>query len=202
MCVIYYRAKPPGGLTLPIRLLGTRLESPSEDPTPAQPSHAIGGDQSRHILCTVAILPAEDKQSLPVYLRLLTCMSATRFTRAARPLGRPLATFNTPYAAARQRFTTTSARRAAPGGGEGPRTASTWPFPAVFAAATAAGLLGWGASEIRHQGFPGAVLLDGTFAAPRYASMRGMEEVYIFLRYFLKMPMTDPVVLTGIVGFG
>ncbi|KAH6628556.1 hypothetical protein F5144DRAFT_313171 [Chaetomium tenue] len=104
-------------------------------------------------------------------------MSATRFTRAARPLGRSLATSSTPRAATRQRFTTTSTRRAAPGGnGEGPRTASTWPFPVVFAATAAAGLLGWGASEIRHQGFPGAVLLDGTFAAPPYASMRGMEQ--------------------------
>ncbi|KAH6855125.1 hypothetical protein B0I37DRAFT_303905 [Chaetomium sp. MPI-CAGE-AT-0009] len=103
-------------------------------------------------------------------------MSATRFTRAARPLGRPLATFNSPRAAARQRFTTTSARRAAPGNSQGPRVASTWPLPAVFAVATATGLLGWGASELRHQGFPGAVLLDGTFAAPRYASMRGMEQ--------------------------
>lgn len=103
-------------------------------------------------------------------------MSATRFTRAARPLGRSLATFNSPCASARQRFTTTSRRRAASGNGEGPRTASTWPLPVVFAATAAAGLLGWSASEIRHQGFPGAVHLDGTFATPRYASMRGMEE--------------------------
>ncbi|KAK3298327.1 uncharacterized protein B0H64DRAFT_72270 [Chaetomium fimeti] len=103
-------------------------------------------------------------------------MSATRFSRAARPLGRSLGTFNSPCPAARQRFTTTPARRAAPGSGRGPRAASTWPLPAVFGVATAAGLLGWGASEIRHQGFPGAVLLDGTFAAPRYASMRGMEQ--------------------------
>lgn len=171
--------QPLRRLTLPIRSFGTRLESRSEGPIPAQPSHAIGGDQSRHILCAGAICQLRTGKVCLVHLRLLTCMSATRFTRAARPLSRSLAPFNAPRAAARQRFTTTSTRRAAPGNGEGPRTASTWPFPVVFAATAAAGLLGWGASEIRHQGFPGAVLLDGTFAAPAYASVRGMEQVYI-----------------------
>jgi len=40
-----------------------------------------------------------------------------------------------------------------------------------------AGLLGWGLSELRHGGFPGAVLFDSGFSTPRYASMREMEQV-------------------------
>lgn len=112
-------------------------------------------------------------------LTCLACMSATnRFARAARPLGRSLATFNNPCLTGRQRFTTSSLlRRSASGSGPGPRTASAWSLSSVFAAAAAAGLLGWGASELRHGTFPGAVQLDGTFPARRYASMREMEQV-------------------------
>jgi D-lactate dehydrogenase (cytochrome) len=106
------------------------------------------------------------------------CMPANRFARAARPLGRSLAAFNTnPCLTGRQRFTTSALRRSATGSGPGPRSAPAWSLSTVFAAAAAAGLLGWGASELRHQGFPGAVQLDGTFPARRYASMREMEQV-------------------------
>ena len=105
-------------------------------------------------------------------------MSANRFTRAARPLGRSLTkSNNNPCLPGRQRFTTSSARRAAAGNGAGSRAASAWPLQGVLAAAAAAGFLGWGASELRHQGFPGTVLLDGTFPARRYASMREMQQV-------------------------
>ncbi|KAL2140727.1 hypothetical protein VTI28DRAFT_3320 [Corynascus sepedonium] len=109
-------------------------------------------------------------------------MSANRIARAARPLGRsltaaPLSKVPRPTIA-RHRFTTsTTVRRAATrGDAQGSRIASTWSLPGVIAVATAAGLLGWGVSELAHRGFPGAVLLDGAFPAPRYASMRGMEQ--------------------------
>ncbi|KAL2017038.1 hypothetical protein VTK56DRAFT_2650 [Thermocarpiscus australiensis] len=105
-----------------------------------------------------------------------SCMSATRFARAARPLGRSLAALNKPCAAGRQRFATSAFRRAANGSAQVPHLASAWPLSGVFAVAVAAGLLGWGASELRHRGFPGTVLLDSAFPAPRYASMREMEQ--------------------------
>ncbi|KAK4248839.1 FAD-linked oxidase-like protein [Corynascus novoguineensis] len=109
-------------------------------------------------------------------------MSANRIARAARPLGRSLTA--APFSKvpgptiARHRFTTsTTVRRAAArGDAQGSRIASAWSLPGVIAVATAAGLLGWGVSELAHRGFPGAVLLDGAFPAPRYASMRGMEQ--------------------------
>jgi D-lactate dehydrogenase (cytochrome) len=106
-------------------------------------------------------------------------MAAHRIPRAAaRPLGRSLGAFSNPCPAGRQRFTTTtSVRRAAAGKGQGPRTASSWPLPGVFAIAAGAGLLGWGISEVRHRGLPGTVLLDSMFPGSRYASMREMEEV-------------------------
>jgi D-lactate dehydrogenase (cytochrome) len=129
-------------------------------------------------LCLLRFANQEHAKSAPCILRLVTCMSANRFTRAARPLGRSLATFsNNPCSAARQRFTTTSARRAAAGNNPGHRAASVWSLPGVFGVAAAAGLLGWGVAEVRHRGFPGAVLLDGAFPAARYASVRGMEQV-------------------------
>ncbi|KAL2161290.1 hypothetical protein VTH06DRAFT_8510 [Thermothelomyces fergusii] len=106
-------------------------------------------------------------------------MSVNRFARAARPLGRSLAiTLFSPGPAVRQRFSTTSAfrRAVASGDGQASRSASAWSLPAVIALATATGLLGWGVSELAHRGFPGAVLLDGAFPTPRYASKRGMEQ--------------------------
>ncbi|KAL2149900.1 hypothetical protein VTH82DRAFT_7576 [Thermothelomyces myriococcoides] len=106
-------------------------------------------------------------------------MSASRFSRAARPLGRSLAsTFSNPGPTARQRFSISSALRhaATRGDGQASRSASAWSLPAVIAFATATGLVGWGVSELSHRGFPGAVLLDGAFPTPRYASKRGMEQ--------------------------
>ncbi|KAH6630272.1 FAD-linked oxidase-like protein [Chaetomium sp. MPI-SDFR-AT-0129] len=104
-------------------------------------------------------------------------MSATRFTRAAKPLCRSLAV-NPVNPAARRRFTTTPVRRAATGSGPGPspRIAPGWSLSGVFAIAAGAGLLGWVVSEARHGTLPGAVLLDGQFPGPRYASLRGMEQ--------------------------
>lgn len=124
--------------------------------------------------------PTKNHQVFALHtLRLIDLhMAANRFTRAARPLGRSLATFNTnPCPAGRQRFTTSSVRRAAAGNGQGPRTASSWPLPGVFAVAAAAGLLGWGISEVRHRGLPGTVLFDSMFPGTHYASMREMEQV-------------------------
>ena len=109
-------------------------------------------------------------------------MSA-KILRAARPLFRPLATtaaFRGPFVgvAGRQRlFATTVARQGVAGNRQEPRRASTWSMSGVFAVAATAGIVGWGASELRHGGFPGTMLLDGGFLAPRYASMREMEQV-------------------------
>lgn len=112
-------------------------------------------------------------------------MSANRFTRAARPLGRSVAAVNTnPLAAGRQRFTTSSLRRAATNNGAGTHAASKWSLSGVFAVAAGASLLGWGVSELRHQG-SGAASLDGTSLASRYASMREMEQV-CYPRFFKK----------------
>ena len=108
-------------------------------------------------------------------------MSAKQLMKAARPLGRrPVAAAGTlrgPCAATRQRFTTTPFRRGISGNSQEPRTASTWSFSGVFAIAATAGLVGWGASELRHEGFPGTMLFDGGLLTPRYASMREMEQV-------------------------
>ncbi|KAK4102127.1 FAD-binding domain-containing protein [Parathielavia hyrcaniae] len=122
-------------------------------------------------------------------------MAATRFTRAARPLGRSLAAFSNPCPGGRQPFTTTLLRRAAAGNGQGPRTASAWALPGVYAIAAAAGLLGWAASEIRHRGLPATVRLDGAFPVPQYASMREMEQALQEIRQELggeDIISTDP----------
>ncbi|KAK4165762.1 RNA-dependent RNA polymerase [Cladorrhinum sp. PSN259] len=111
-------------------------------------------------------------------------MSANRFVRAVKPLGqRP----HGPSAViSRQRFFTTSFRRSkftsTHGHHQGPRTASTWSMSGVAGVAMTAGLLGWGISELRHGGFPGAVLLDSSFSTPRYASMREMEQTLLEIR--------------------
>ncbi|KAL2257486.1 hypothetical protein VTK26DRAFT_110 [Humicola hyalothermophila] len=107
--------------------------------------------------------------------------AANRFSKAVRPLGRrPLTALsnsnNNPCFTGRQRFSTTPLRRAVAGNNQASRPASAWSLPAVLFVAGAAGLLGWGASELRHRGFPGTVLLDGKFPAPRYANMREMEQ--------------------------
>lgn len=134
-------------------------------------------DQSRFTSC--CDLPTKKQQKLCAAhpAALSSCMSANRFARAARPVGRSLTRSNNPCLSGRQHFTTSSLRRTSAGNGSGPRAASAWSLPSVFAAAAAAGLLGWGASELRHRGFPGTVLFDGTFPGPRYASMREMELV-------------------------
>jgi len=106
-------------------------------------------------------------------------MSAKHLLRAASPLGRASAHLRGPCAAHRHRFTTSVSRRTISGktGSEEPRTASTWSVSGVFAVAATAGLMGWGASELRHGGFPGTMRFDGGLTAPRYASMRQMEQV-------------------------
>ncbi|KAJ4298576.1 D-lactate ferricytochrome c oxidoreductase [Collariella sp. IMI 366227] len=79
-----------------------------------------------------------------------------------------------PFAAGRQRFTTSSLRRAAINNGAGTQAASKRSLSGVFAIAGAASLLGWGVSELRHRD-SGAASVDGTSPASRYASMREME---------------------------
>lgn len=108
-------------------------------------------------------------------------MSANRFARA-KPLGRYLAALNGPSAASRRRFLgSTTIRQSIAGNGQEHRhqhrKASTWSVSGVAGVAMTAGLLGWGLSELRHGGFPGAVLFDSGFSTPRYASMREMEQV-------------------------
>ncbi|KAK1825842.1 RNA dependent RNA polymerase-domain-containing protein [Podospora conica] len=98
----------------------------------------------------------------------------------AMPLGRSVAAtaaLRGPCIAGRQRFTTSLLRRAVAGGHHEPRVASVWSLSNVCAVAITAGLMGWGASEFRHGGFPGTMLLDGGPDTPRYASMREMEQV-------------------------
>ncbi|KAK3393116.1 hypothetical protein B0H63DRAFT_10800 [Podospora didyma] len=115
-------------------------------------------------------------------------MSAANFSRAARaakPLGRYLgasATRSGSSAAGRQKFTTSAVRRTIASKGSEKRIASAWPFSGVLAVATAAGLLGWGASELKHSDFPGTVMLDSVFPMPRYASLREMEQALIEIR--------------------
>src|SRR4051794_33539190 len=100
-------------------------------------------------------------------------MSAKLFARAARPRGRPAAALRGPgpcAATGLQRFSRSAFRRAtngAKGGRQEPRIASAWSCSGAFAIAATAGLVGWGASELRHGGFPGTMLLDGGFMAPR-----------------------------------
>ncbi|KAK3367000.1 FAD-linked oxidase-like protein [Lasiosphaeria ovina] len=108
-------------------------------------------------------------------------MSANHFARAAsaaKPLSRSLAAGATrtgSCAAGRQSFTTSAVRRTVAGKGPSPRIASAWSFSGVLGVATAAGMFGWGVSELRHRGFPGTVLLDSVFPEPRYANLREME---------------------------
>lgn len=107
-------------------------------------------------------------------------MSAKRLAMRAMPLGRSVvatAALRGPCIAGRQRFTTSLFRRAAAGSHREPRAASVWSLSNVCAVAVTAGLMGWGASELRHGGFPGTMLLDGGLDTPRYASMREMEQV-------------------------
>ncbi|KAK4192573.1 FAD-linked oxidase-like protein [Podospora australis] len=104
-------------------------------------------------------------------------MSANRFLRAAK-LGRSLKVLNNAprCVAGRQLFTTTATRRTRTDSRQEPRLASTWSVSGVMAIASAAGLFGWGVSELRHGGFPGTVLFDSASDYPRYASMREMEQ--------------------------
>jgi hypothetical protein len=122
-----------------------------------------------------------------------SCMSANGFSRAARPLVAAGCCVRYPCSRLgvrqhqHQCFTTTTTRRSAAGGnanpsGAPPRMASAvgaaWSLPGVIGIAAAAGIAGWGLSELRHRGLPGTVLLDGVFPPQgQYASMREMQQV-------------------------
>lgn len=124
------------------------------------------------------------------------------FSKAAKPLGRSLATATTlrgssRHLAGRSQHLSTSAFRRAIAGAKGPepRTASAWSSSGIFAVAAGAGLMGWGASELRHGNFPGTMLLDSGFMAPRYASVREMEQALLQIREELgeeDLISTDP----------
>lgn len=117
-------------------------------------------------------------------------MSTTHLMRAARPISRavagPGARLGAGAIAYRQRFTTSAVRGSISGESSGSsngkahqtRWASTWPpVSGAFVIATTAGLLGWSLSEFRHNGFPGAMLMDSIYPAPDYASLHEMELV-------------------------
>lgn len=135
--------------------------------------------QCCHFCPSRGIVPLIGAAKIAVASSGSSCMSASYLARVARPLGRPVVAATTargPNAAGRCRFSTSVLRRALAGNSRGPRIASTWPMSGIFAIAAAAGLVGWGASELRHGNFPGTMLLDSGFL-PRYASMRQMEQV-------------------------
>ncbi|KAK3951935.1 FAD-linked oxidase-like protein [Pseudoneurospora amorphoporcata] len=115
-------------------------------------------------------------------------MSTTNLMRVARPISRavagPGASGGSKSIIYRQRFTTSAVRSNISGEGSGSsngkahqaRWASTWPpVSGTFVIATTAGLLGWSLSEFRHNGFPGALLMDSIYPAPDYASLHEME---------------------------
>ncbi|KAK3388998.1 FAD-linked oxidase-like protein [Sordaria brevicollis] len=115
-------------------------------------------------------------------------MSTTNLMRAARPISRavagPGAKLGAGGIAYCQRFTTSAVRGSISGGSSGggsgkkhqTRWSSTWPpVSGAFVIATTAGLLGWSLSEFRHNGFPGAMLMDSIYPAPDYASLDEME---------------------------
>ncbi|CCC09318.1 hypothetical protein SMACR_05268 [Sordaria macrospora] len=115
-------------------------------------------------------------------------MSTTNLIRAARPIRRAIAGPGASGSSGSfiycQRFTTSTVRSNISKEGSGSsngkarqtRWASTWPpVSGAFVIATTAGLLGWSLSEFRHNGFPGALLMDSIYPAPDYASLHEME---------------------------
>lgn len=180
-------AEPPAGIKKVCGLTQPRIFRRRELSWLTEPSTVGRTDQSplRRVL-----------RSVPIQVRRVVCcckiaaasfqglsgMSAKHLLRAAKPLGRSVTTpagFRRLSAASRQRFTTSAFRRTVFGNSKEhePQTASAWSVSGVFAVAATAGLMGWGASELRHGGFPGTLMLDGGLATPRYASMREMEQV-------------------------
>ena len=117
-------------------------------------------------------------------------MLTANLMRAARPIGRAAAGSGASLGAGgvayRQRFTTSAVRSkpfeessgSSNGKARQTRWASTWPpVSGAFVIATTAGLVGWSLSEFRHNGFPGAMLMDSILPADDYGSLHEMELV-------------------------